>query len=83
MENITDFEAAFRRGMAAEGLKTVMIGGIEHAMIPEGCSVQNFSKLMDRPNRIRAAHQFHDIDSYSRYFKEFCGREESSIHCSI
>lgn len=66
----TDFESAFQRGME-QVLALVNIAGIEHTLIPEGTKVQSFEKLMPTPQRIKAAHQFHDIASFGQYFKEF------------
>lgn len=66
----TEFESAYALGMAAV-LDTVDVGGVEHALIPEGAKVQSFERLMPAPIRIRASHQFHDISSFARYFKEF------------
>lgn len=70
MSRDTDFGAAYLRGME-HTLDTVDIGGIEHTLVPKDCSVVSFEKLMPAPARIKAAHKFHDIESFARYFKEF------------
>lgn len=66
----TEVEAAFQLGME-KALDTVAIAGIEHALIPEGAKIHSFEKLMRAPARIKAAHAFHDISSFGRYFKDF------------
>ena len=70
MDRTTDFDAAFLRG-AEQKLETTFIGEIEHALVPKDCTVMSFEKLMPAPERIKASHEFHDIDSFARYFKEF------------
>lgn len=68
--NLTEFEAAFSQGMAAQ-LTTTSVNGIDHAIIPENAKLQSFERLMPAPQRIRARHTFHDVDSFARYFNEF------------
>lgn len=65
-----DFQAAFDAG-TEQKLDIVNLGGIDHALVPKSASVQSFERLMPQPNRIRANHEFHDVESFAKYFKEF------------
>ncbi len=66
----TDFQAAFDAGTNQE-IKVLNIGGIDHALVPDSAGLKSFERLMDNPNRIKATHEFHDVESFAKYFKAF------------
>lgn len=67
---ITETAAAFDMGVKTK-INSKMIGGIEHVQLPDDCKLQSFERLMDKPNRIKAAHVFNDTDSFVTYFELF------------
>lgn len=70
MADRTEYQAAFQAG-AERKLKTEIIEGIEHALVPEGAKVVNFAKLMPAPSRIQATPSFSDIAGFADYIVEF------------
>lgn len=70
MAEKTEYQAAFESG-ASQELKTVEIGDIEHALIPEGACIKSFENLMAAPNRIKATPSFTDIPGFADYVEEF------------
>lgn len=70
MSDYTEYESAFIAG-ATQELKTVSVNGIEHSLIPPGCKVESFERLMPAPVRIVASPKFTAAADFAEYFKEF------------
>ncbi|MDP2141327.1 MAG: DUF2303 family protein [Gammaproteobacteria bacterium] len=70
-----DFQSAFEAGQATQ-IVTADIEGVQHILVPPGCTLQSMERLMDAPIRIKAHPSFNDVAGFAEYVKEFA--EEGS-----
>ena len=75
MADQTEYQAAFTAGMGQSIISDV-IEGIEHVLVPPGCSLQSMEKLLPAPTRIKASPEFNDCAGFVDYTGEFA--EEGS-----
>lgn len=70
MTNTQDFKDAYNIGREQQ-IITRDINGIEHALIPPGCTLESMERYMPAPVRIKCHPAFGDIDGFDNYVQEF------------
>ena len=66
----TDFCAAYEAG-AATTIVSQRLEGVLHVQVPAGAELVSLEKLLPAPTRIKASPEFHDVDGFLDYTKEF------------
>lgn len=67
---MSDFQNAFDIGRQ-QGIKTIEVEGVMHALIPPDCTLQSFEQLMAAPSRIKASPMFEDVAGFKAYIDDF------------
>lgn len=65
-----DFQAAFEAGQHTRIIKE-NFQGVDHVLVPPGCSLQSLEKLLPAPIRIKAHPAFNDVAGFAAYVQEF------------
>ena len=66
----TDFCAAYEAG-AATAIVSQRLEGVLHVQVPPGAELVSLETLLPAPRRIKASPEFHDMDGFLDYAKEF------------
>jgi uncharacterized protein YfdQ (DUF2303 family) len=84
LENTCNVQAAIEAGKELSDLKLVDIGGVQHALVPDGMMLRSFEELQERPSRISQEKELREPVSFIDYvnqFKDDNTRLYGSINC--